>query len=264
MIYFLAEYCLNSLNGTFFSSAEALQESNLEYTKLAPLGSLYIIFIGANTLNVSVVLSQLMFLYHLFHSIDCKFGQLVKNTVIRDTVLSRCIHTFVSYVPIIPLLISLSLHGAYISYSNKCKALFTRILYSLCQQIVVLMLDIAASLAKNAVLREPSISMPLNFCLNYLFVNLFSVFYRASELMASALVLSFGGTYFFLKTYAKSPLLGSVTTHEFSFLKDLASSGVSDMLISYLVFALIFSMSILSQKLINVIIVKSRRKEKIV
>lgn len=257
MIYFLAEYCLNSLNGTFFSSAGTILKSDLEYTKLFPLGSLYVGLVGINTMNVSVILSQLMFLYHLFYSIDYRFGQFVRSTIARDTILSQCINTLVSYIPIVPLLISLSLHSAYISYSNKCKALLTRILYTLCQQVVQTVLNIVSNLCSNAVLRMPFISMPLNFCLNYLLVHTFSIFYRTSERMASASVLSFAGTYFFLKTYTKNPLLCTLVPQECSFPTNIANTST---LMPYALFGLLFVISILSQKLIGMAITKYRCK----
>lgn len=222
MIYAIAEYCLNHLNGTFFDSINSILNSKREYINLIPQASLYIAFVGINTLDTSVILSHSMLLYSLFHRIDESFT-----------------YYFHSNIPLVPLFFSFVLHQAYISPINKCVSLLNRILYS----TVSLLTDLIIS---NAILR-----IAINFTITSLIVHLFSrspyKYYLAS------LILSFCGTYFFLKTYKKSEVFESMIEYEILF-----DGGIK----SYILFISMILGSFCTQILIGYIIFKISSKKK--
>lgn len=251
MIYFLAEFCLNSLNGTFFESTTKLQKSLLPHARYAPFVSLYILIFGFNTLNVSVVLSQLLFLYNIFHTLDETFIR-VTNELInkKENPIGSIIMKIIKNIPIIPFSISLCLNGAYISYSNRVNSLLSRILYTMSAYIC------------NSLLEEFIVVKICEFGLSYLVNNLFSKFYLVSELKTSALIFSFSGTYFFLKTHQKNAFFSFMKQRKFNFSFKFFEFPSNDELESYLIFMLIFLISFLTQMLIRSMILKIARKNK--
>lgn len=251
MIYFLAEFCLNSLNGTFFDSTTKLEKSISPHTKYVPLVSLYILIVGFNTLNISVVLSQLLFLYNIFHSIDQTFIKVIKELVFQNnTYIGYSIMNLIKTLPIIPLFISLSLNGAYVSYSNRCNSLLSRILYTMSAYI------------SNCIFEEFIIIKMFEFALSYLVNSLFSKFYVISQLKTSALIFSFSGTYFFLKTYHKNASFAFLNGKRFFFSFNLQKLPSNSDLESYLAFLVLFLISFLSQMLIRSAILKLAKKSK--
>jgi hypothetical protein len=229
MIYVLAEFCLNSLNDTFYSSTKQLQTSNILHIKYSPLLSIYILVLGFNSINLSVIFSQILFLYNLFYKIDINFINLIKiNTDL----------TIIEYIPIIPLFIAISLNCAYITDINRYNSLISRILYTLSHSII------------NSIFTWNNILVIklLELAFSFLVLLIFSKLYLLSPLKTSAIVFSFTGSYFFLKTYFKNDYFTDLfedRKFEFSYsFKELPSESL---LKCYLTFIMLSTCSFLIQ-----------------
>lgn len=238
MIYFLAEYCLNSLNGNFFESAEQLIKSKQEHAFYAPFASLYIAIIGSNTFDISIVFSQIMFLYNLFHKIDQKFN-LLMNYVFQDQKghLYNKIFTLSNLFPIIPFAITMSLHLGYISVSNKYKSLLSRILYSIVNHI------------SRLIFKNSLVAFLFSFLMNYILMDVFVKLHQISKLKASSIILSFSGTYFFLKTFQKLSISSKIGLEVFNF--DLNNIFEKNVIFSYTIFVLFWMSSYYLQHLLG-------------
>ncbi|ELA42177.1 uncharacterized protein VICG_00820 [Vittaforma corneae ATCC 50505] len=258
MIYFLAEYCLDSLNESFFKSVQEILNSNYAHVSYIPSICIYIALVGVNTLDISIVLSQILFLYNLFNKINIKFEKLIqttlsseKNTSISNSDafrsifdrdgLYRHVHSFISYVPVIPIIISMSLHIAYVSPTNKFRSLLGRILYSIVAHI-------GSSLFTNLIIRSV-----FEFVLSYFVMAFISKFYLLSKYKTASLILAFSGTYFFVKTYRKSEFFASFMTHQFVFGLDFYKLPEKNTILSYIGFFIIFMASFLFQRLIGLL-----------
>lgn len=258
MIYFLAEYCLNSLNESFFKSAEEILNSSYAHVAYIPSICIYIALVGVNTFDISIVLSQILFLYNLFSKIDAKFEKLIQtalspenndtinnNAVLRTAFgndrLYKHVHSFISHVPVVPVIISMSLHIAYVSPTNKFRSLFGRILYSIVAHI-------GSSLFTNPVIRNV-----FEFILSYFMMSFISKFYLSSRLTTASLILAFSGTYFFTKTYSKSEFFASFISHQFVFKLNLHKFPGKSCVLSYIGFVIIFMTSFLFQRLVGLL-----------
>lgn len=261
MIYFLAEYCLDSLNGSFFDSAETIMNSHYAHVTYIPMLCVFIALVGVNTLDLSMVLSQILYLYNLFNTMNSKFEgmvmsrftgplQNVQGTVVNLQALGRYIRVFINYVPVIPILICLSLHVSYISPRNKFRSLVSRIFYSVityfCRTIITHVTG--ASIA--------------GFILTYICMQLATRQYSVSKFTSLSLVLAFSGVYFFMKTFRKSPMFNKWISHDFIFKSDLKSMPERDVLLSYGEFAVMMGFSMLSQRTIAIVVGALKGKEK--
>jgi hypothetical protein len=259
MIYFLAEYCLDTLNGNFFESVKSLLDSNYAHVNYIPIVSIYIAFIGVNTLDISIVLSQILFLYKLYSQINIKFENLVQATLspenstfindynyisyfFTDNEIYNSIHTFISYIPIVPIIISISLHVAYISPLNKFKSLMNRVVYAL-------VVYISRSLFSN-----PFIRPIFEFFLTNAIVIYASGFYSTFHFLAPCLVLSFSGVYFFLKTYTKSTYFSGLFFDEFKFNIKFNRLPTPEETYSYVVLTVLIMLSFIIQQIIGILI----------
>lgn len=251
MIYFLAEFCLNSLNGPFFNSVDKLQLSTESHARFAPLVSIYVLIFGFNTVNVSVVFSQLLCLYNLFESIDKTSIRLVKNMIsYDDSRFERLVMKLITNIFMVPLFISLILNGTYITKANKCNSLLSRILYTLSSHIAKLVV-------KDFIIVKIS-----EFTLSFIVNSLFSKFYLLSELKTSALIFSFIGTYFFLKTHSKNNAFAYLAGREFEFSFNLSELPPKNVLESSIAFLLLFLVSFMSQILVRNLVLKIAKKAK--
>jgi len=240
MIYSLAEYCLNCLNGTFFKSADTIMASNQKYASYAPYVSIYVALIGVNTLDISVVLSQIMFLYNFFHKINESFIGYVNKTF-PGSYPETIIH-----FPIIPVLMAVSLHIAHISPAKKCRSLLSRILHSTVSHTISILFN------------DSTFTWALNFVLSYVIVTVFLKFYSSQKFHLSALILAFCGTYFFLKTYTKSPILEQVLRIDANFNINPKELPSTQSLVLYCTFLLIMGISFLTQRIIGQIVYKRK------
>lgn len=251
MIYFLAEYCLDSLNGSFFQSAQALLDSDCNDSFYAPFIALYVAIIGFNTLETSIVLSQFMFLYKLFHSIDKQFVSLIKLVFSnQENPIYIGIYNLVYHIPVIPLIISISLHIAYVSITNKSRSLLSRILHSITRSLVCLIFT-------NIILCALVV-----FIINYILMDIFTKNYLAVKLRASAMLLSFCGVYFFVKTYKKVYLFSNCIRIDFVFTVEYSHPLLKQVVMSYLIFIFLFAASFYLQLIVARILKKVVKKKK--
>lgn len=259
MIFFLAEYCLNSLNGTFFDSANEICSSSFKYSSYIP----FISFIGINAMFVSLIFYHFIFLYHLFHKVDSFFLDFVKNLIDVDALV-----VFLNYVPLISLIMASSLHYTYISNTNRFNSCLIRILHSLCEYVCR---TISIFIISNVIMLYESpeyvksyyafvLTKALVFSANYLISIVFLKLYQAHNIITSALVFSFGGTYFFMKTYTRSPILSKYFDIRFKF--DVKQHNIKDILVSFLVFSALVYVSQLYQRMMYKFIAKTRTKIK--
>lgn len=245
MIYFLAEFCLNSLNGTFFDSINQIKSSTLLHAKLAPYVSIFVLMFGFNTVNISVIFCQLLFLYSIFHRMDNAFIEIIENLLLKEkSSFTHVITKIIQNIPIVPLFVSLNLNTAYITDSNKVNSLLSRILYTM------------SSYFSNSLLSGFISIKILEFAISFTVHSLFSKFYLTSQLKTSALIFSFSGTYFFLKTHSKSDAFGILNGKEFNFSLKLNETPSMDLIGSWIAFGVLFMTSFMSQMLIRYLISK--------
>lgn len=261
MIYSVAEYFLDSLNSSFFESAKAILENNHAHLAYAPYIALYIALIGVNTLDISIVLSQILFLYNLFSKVNTKFDQFVKKTLspentkdLPDILINSGVfdklQQFLGYIPVIPFIITISLHIAYISPSNKFRSLFSRILYSCVAYL-------SFSIFSNQIL-----IYGFSFITSYILSFYINRLYLTFKYTVVSFVLAFAGTYFFLKTYTKSPFFSSLISHEFLFNFNFFVDSSENVWFSYVIFIVLFLISISFQRLIKILIQLISKKQK--
>lgn len=233
------------MNGTFFQSAETMNNSKYDHVAYIPIVAIFVATVGVNMLDVSVILAQILFLYNLFNSINYKFEELIASGSILFP------KFFINQVPIIPIVISMSLHIAYISPASKFKSLISRILYSVTYYTV------------TAALGENTRALIITFIVNYVLMQIFSRLYLSFRWQTLSVLLAFSGTYFFLKTYNHSRILSSFSSRVFDF--SLERSGIfnTDSLISNAIFFLLSAISLSLQLLIDIVLHKITGKVKI-
>jgi len=93
-------------------------------------------------------------------------------------------------------------------------------------------------------------------------MQLFSRLYTSSRFTILSLVLAFSGTYFFLKTYRLSQTLSGLSTRVFDFSISLNTLFKKDVIVSNLVFIIVFSVAFITQRLIGVVLNKLTTKVK--
>jgi len=276
MIYYVAEYCLNSLNGTYFQSADAIKNADISFPQFFPLTAIFIAFIGINSSTASFILSELLFLYNLFQQVNNAFRYFVTKSILDYTQKYDCINKwtslFFSCVPFLPIIMCWILDLAYISNSNRCKAFLARILYSLGEYATDLILercyglfveDFVAMIENIFLFKKKVIAKILNFNLNYLVSYIFSRYYLKYQTEVSALLYSCTGSYFFLKTYSMSSFLSSFIDYKFNFSVMDKKCGIKNLAVSYAAFFTFVFTSFLYQKVVYKIVNKLKTKRKL-
>ena len=97
MIFEIFDFCLSYLNGVFHESTPFLFNENSLFSYLFVIISIYLVFFGIITYNVSYVLLQMMLLYKTVTKLQIYLLNIINKATSDDAIisyLSGCINTF--------------------------------------------------------------------------------------------------------------------------------------------------------------------------